>query len=165
MENNNRDSVLDFQILSLQREVDNLTKQNQQLRENEKKFRYFFEKSTDPFLIIKNFRFVDCNRAALNLLKINSLEDLFSTHPSSISPEFQPDGKMSMNKANEMMDIAIKNGHHSFLWRHTDIHKNEFDVIVSLTPILVENEVLIFTHWTVLDTIQEFIRLQFNKQK
>ncbi len=163
MEGNSKDNVLDFQILSLQREIENLTKQNQQLRENEKKYRYFFEKSTDPFLIIKNFRFVDCNRAALDLLKINNLEELSSTHPSSISPEYQPDGKLSMIKANEMMDIALKNGQHSFLWRHIDIKKREFDVIVSLTPILVNNEVVIFTHWTVLDTMQEFIRLQFSK--
>jgi PAS domain-containing protein len=163
MEKNSNENVLSYQLLALQKEIDDLTTQNQQLRENEKKFRFFFEKSTDPFLIIKNFRFIDCNQSALKLLNVKNLEDLFSTHPSSISPEFQPDGRTSILKANEMMDIALKNGQHSFLWRHIDANKSEFDVIVSLTPILVNNEVLIFTHWTVLNTIQEFIRLQFSK--
>lgn len=131
-----------------------LKEENRQLKErlfkvqeNEKKFRMFFEKSKDPFLLIKDFKFIDANPAALKMLKIQSLDELRNTHPSTISPEFQDDGKPSIIKANEMMNLAITKGFHSFEWKHIDVEGNPFEVIVSLTPIVINNELFIFTHW------------------
>ncbi|MEN6511679.1 MAG: PAS domain S-box protein [Chloroherpetonaceae bacterium] len=131
-----------------------LEEENKQLKErllkvqeNEKKYRMFFEKSKDPFLLIKDFKFVDANSAALRFLKIQSLEELSNTHPASISPEFQDDGKSSIVKANEMINIAITKGFNSFEWKHINSEGKPFDVIVSLTPIVINNELFIFTHW------------------
>ena len=131
-----------------------LEEENRQLKErlfkvqeNEKKFRLFFEKSKDPFLLIKDFKFIDANPAALRMLKLQSLDELQNTHPSAISPEFQDDGKPSIIKANEMMNLAITKGFHSFEWKHIDKDGHTFDVIVSLTPIVINNELFIFTHW------------------
>ena len=147
-------SEFDQSNLFFKGKIELLEEENRQLKErlfkvqeNEKKFRMFFEKSKDPFLLIKDFKFIDANPAALRMLKIQSLNDLQNTHPSSISPEFQDDGKPSIIKANEMMNLAITKGFHSFEWRHIDKDGNPFDVIVSLTPIVINNELYIFTHW------------------
>lgn len=143
-----RIEILEKKIKIQEHEIAYLKSKIEKLQQNERKFRLFFEKSNDPFLLIKNFRFIDCNQAALDILKINSFDELLDTHPSSISPEYQPDGKLSTIKANEMMNITLTKGYHSFDWVHKAIDGTLFLVKVSLTPIIIDNELIIFTHWT-----------------
>ncbi len=70
------------------------------------KYEILFLASADAMLIIEDEKFVDCNQAALDMLGYEKREDLFSTHPSELSPEFQADGRSSFDKANEMISIA-----------------------------------------------------------
>ena len=42
-------------------------------------------------LLIEGYRFVDFNQATLDMLGYKTREELFSAHPSQLSPEFQPD--------------------------------------------------------------------------
>ena len=76
------------------------------LLESEKKYRDLFEKSKDAILIIHDGKFVDCNQSTISMLGYNSKDEFLNTHPSELSPEKQPDGKMSFTKAKEMMKIA-----------------------------------------------------------
>ena len=105
------------------------------LRESEKKYKDLFEKSKDAILIIHNGKFVDCNQATINMLRYKNKDELLNTHPSELSPEKQPDGKMSFTKANEMMKIAFKNGSHRFEWDHKKSDGEIFPVEVLLTAI------------------------------
>lgn len=148
MENNTYIEQLQRKIKIQEQEIDYFKSVIEKLKQNERKYRMFFEKSQDPFLLIKNFRFIDCNEAALKILKISSFNELLDTHPSTISPEYQPDGKLSTLKANEMMNIALTKGHHLFDWIHKASDGSLFKVKVSLTPIIIDNELIIFTHWT-----------------
>lgn len=151
MNYNEQIDFLEKKIKLQEQEIAYLKSKIEKLKQNERKFRLFFEKSHDPFLLIKNFRFIDCNKAALDILKIGSFSELLDTHPSSISPEYQPDGKLSTLKANEMMNISLTKGYHSFDWVHKTIDGELFNVRVSLTPIIIDNELIIFTHWTRID--------------
>lgn len=150
MSENSKIDLLERKIKNQEQEIIYLKSQIEKLKQNERKYRLFFEKSHDPFLLIKNFRFIDCNQAALDILRINSIGDLLETHPAFISPEYQPDGKLSTLKANEMMNITLTKGYHSFDWMHKAIDGTLFLVRVSLTPIIIDNELIIFTHWTPL---------------
>ena len=102
---------------------------------SEKKYRNLFEKSKDAILIIHNSKFVDCNQATINMLCYNSKEEFLNTHPSELSPEKQPDGKTSFQKANKMMKIAFENGSHRFEWYHKKSNGEIFPVEVLLTSI------------------------------
>ncbi len=94
-----------------------------------------FEKSADPILIIKRGKFIDCNQATVNLLKYKNKEELLQTHPSELSPPKQCDGRDSVEKADEMMSLAIKNGSHRFEWEHLKADGKIIPVEVLLTPI------------------------------
>ncbi|MCK4694851.1 MAG: PAS domain S-box protein, partial [Candidatus Cloacimonetes bacterium] len=99
-------------------------------------------------LIIHNGKFVDCNQATVNMLHYNNKEELLNTHPSELSPEKQPDGKMSFTKANEMMKIALKNGSHHFEWNHKKSDGEVFPVEVLLTAISTdEKDQILHTVW------------------
>ena len=103
--------------------------------ENDNAYRVLFEKSKDAILIINNEQFIDCNQAALDMLGYSDKSKLIKTPPWKLSPEFQSDGKDSVTKAKEMMDIALKNGSHRFEWEHIRANGNVFPVEVLLTAI------------------------------
>jgi len=104
-------------------------------KKTEREFRDLFEKSGNAQLIIKNGKFVDCNQATVNLLKLGSKDDFLKVHPSEVSPEKQPDGKCSRVKADEMMNIALERGSHQFEWQHMRTDGREFPVEVLLTAL------------------------------
>lgn len=114
----------------------------------DEKYRVLFEKSKDAILIIENQLFSDCNRAAVDMLGYETKALLLDTHPSRLSPEVQPDGRDSFQKAQEMMDIALRDGSHRFEWYHVRANGEVFPVEVVLTAISTEkdNEV-IHTIW------------------
>ncbi len=119
-----------------------------ELESSEKKYKDLFEKSEDAILIIENNKFVDCNLATVRMLGYTNKEELLITHPSQLSPEFQPDGKSSFEKANEMMDIALRKGSHRFEWNHMKANGIVFPVEVLLTAINTSNDkVILHTVW------------------
>ena len=118
------------------------------LQESESKYKSLFEKSEDAVLIISDGLFVDCNRATVKMLNYNDKKDLLETHPSQLSPEKQPDGRMSFEKAEEMMSIAKQKGSNRFEWDHKKVGGEVFPVEVLLTHIpSIGGKTIIHTVW------------------
>jgi len=117
------------------------------LRESETKYRTLFEKSADALLIIKGGKFVDCNSATVDMLGYTNKKELLETHPSQLSPEKQPDGRISFEKANEMMSIAFDRGSHRFEWDHQRQNGEVFPVEVLLTSIPFEEGKFLHVVW------------------
>jgi hypothetical protein len=85
-------------------------------RESEARFRSIFELSPDANVIYDFDGYIDCNESCVRMLGLKSREDLLSGQPTDISPEFQPDGRSSLEKARAMMEIAFSEGSHRFEW-------------------------------------------------
>jgi PAS domain S-box-containing protein len=120
----------------------------QELKESEKKYRDLFERSGDAILIINNGKFIDCNQATVNMLHYTNKKDLLNTHPSELSPEIQPDGRLSLEKADEMMQLALEKGSYRFEWNHKKGDGEIFPVEVLLTAISSEeNHHILYTVW------------------
>ncbi|MCF7954432.1 MAG: PAS domain S-box protein [Phycisphaerae bacterium] len=117
------------------------------LSESEKKYRTLFEQSADATLIIEGNKFIDCNQATVEMLGYPNEEDLLNTHPSDLSPEYQPDGKSSFEKADEMMSIAFERGSHRFEWNHKRCNGEIFPVEVLLTAIELADRKFLYVVW------------------
>jgi len=117
------------------------------LRESEEKYRTFFENSCDAMLMFQNDLIVDCNAAAVAALGYEDAKDLLNTHPSETSPERQPDGKKSYDKALEMMEIAYTRGTHRYEWEHKTSNGAAVPVEISLTAIPSEGERKLIAVW------------------
>jgi diguanylate cyclase (GGDEF)-like protein/PAS domain S-box-containing protein len=100
-----------------------------------KQYTDLFEKSHDALLIIEDGKFVECNQATLDMLRYHSKEKFLRLHPSDLSPAYQPDGRDSFSKAEEMMHIALEQGSHRFEWEHIRANGEVFPVEVTLTPL------------------------------
>ncbi len=122
-------------VVSLVHDITDTTKTQEALIESENKYRTLFEKSADAILIIEGDQFVDCNSATVAMLGYESREELLETHPSELSPEKQPDGQSSFEKANEFMSIAFSRGSHRFEWEHVKHDGTVFPVEVLLTAV------------------------------
>jgi PAS domain S-box-containing protein len=110
-------------------------------------YRELFEQSADPILIIDGDTFVDCNQSTVDMLRYRTKEELLQTHPSELSPEKQPDGRISFDKANEMMAIAFEKGSHRFEWNHLRADGSEFPVEVLLTPVNKGDRMILHVVW------------------
>ena len=119
----------------------------EQVKKSEVKYRTFFENSGDAMLIIEGDKFIDCNAATVAMLGYEHKEELLNVHPSKLSPEFQPDGRNSLEKAEEMMVLARENGTHRFEWVHLRKDGTEIPIEVSLTAIENGQGVQLHTVW------------------
>ncbi len=128
------------------------------LQESERKFRTLFERSSDPMLLLDKEGFFDCNQATLKLLKAENKAQIIA-HPGSLSPEFQPDGCGSREKAIKMIKQAYTDGFLRFEWLHQDRQGNNFWTDVSLTVVPFENRDIIFTVWRDISAIKELEHL------
>ncbi len=117
------------------------------LREQKEAFETIFRQSHDGVLIIKDGRFIDCNEAALKMLKAPSKEELCRTLPGDLSPAFQPDGEDSNTKAMTMIQKTLDEGTVSFECVHKAFDDSEFMVDVSLTRLEINNETVIHASW------------------
>jgi PAS domain S-box-containing protein len=105
-----------------------------ELKESENKYRTLFEQSADAILIIEGDKFVDCNTATVKMLGYKSKKELLETHPSELSPEIQPDGSNSREKANEIMS-TFDQGSFRFEWDHKRQNGEVFPVEVVMTAV------------------------------
>lgn len=119
----------------------------QPVGESEALFRGLFENSSDAIQILDNFTFVECNQATVEILHAKNKAEVLSTHPSQLSPEFQPDGRPSGEKADEMIRIALEKGGHRFEWMHRRMDGEDFPVEVMLTPVTVGNKTILYSSW------------------
>ncbi len=95
-------------------------------------FRNVFRKTSDAIQILKDGKFIACNEATLTMFGFETEEEFINISPAYVSPPKQPDGSDSMQKANEMIQLAIKKGTHQFDWVHRRKNGENFDTIVTL---------------------------------
>ncbi|MCQ8116571.1 PAS domain S-box protein [Methylomonas rosea] len=119
----------------------------QQIRESEEQFRTLFEDTKEAISIIEDGRFVNANRACLEMLGMDSMNTLKNLGPAQLSPPYQLDGQLSSDKANEMMRIALETGSHQFEWTHVRANGECFPVEILLTAIRRNGKALLHTVW------------------
>jgi PAS domain S-box-containing protein len=105
------------------------------LRQSEERYRTLFESSHDAIMTLEppSWRFAAGNPATVSMFKAASEKEVISLGPWELSPERQPDGRPSAEKAKEMIETAMREGSHFFEWRHVRIGGEEFPATVLLT--------------------------------
>ena len=114
---------------------------------SEERFRVLFERSSDAHLLLSEDGIIDCNDAAVDLLRCTDKSQVLSLHPAVLSPEFQPDGRRSLEKCVEMDALAHERGFHRFEWTHRRMDGEEFPVEVTLTPVTLEDRPALLVVW------------------
>ena len=128
------------------------------LHESEEKYRNLFEFTRDGLLLLDPDKgYVDCNPAALDLFKVESKEKLLKLTPADLSPQYQPDGTLSSEKAELMIGKAFESGSNLFEWKHKRQNGEEFFASVLATRITLGRKTIL--QGTIRD-ISDFKRTQ-----
>ncbi len=136
-----RIAVLGFDITEIRRT-------QAALKESEETFRAMFNEAPDPILLIDETScFVDCNEAAVRMLGAASREQVLMRHPSFFSPERQPDGQLSAEKADKIIQAVFAQQDMHFEWLHHRLDGTEFFVDISLKRISLHGERMQLVHW------------------
>ena len=114
-------------------------------RESEERFRTIFESSQDALMTLAppSWKFTSCNKATVELFGAKNVAEFTSLGPWDVSPEHQPDGRPSSDKAREMIETAICEGSHFFEWTHKQLRGEAFPSTVLLTRIKLLDEMIV----------------------
>jgi phosphoserine phosphatase RsbU/P len=118
------------------------------------RFHVLFEHSSDALLIFDETGTTDCNDACVKLLKASDKAQVLAQHPAALSPEYQPDGRRSMEKSKEMDGIAQARGYHRFEWMHRKLDGEAFPVEVTLNPVTIDGKPAMIVVWHDLTEIK-----------
>jgi diguanylate cyclase (GGDEF)-like protein/PAS domain S-box-containing protein len=127
-----------------------------ELRQHET-FRVLFESSSDAHLLFdETDGIIDCNDATVAMLRYQDKSQVLALHPAVLSPEFQPDGRRSMEKCVEMDATARRDGYHRFDWTHRRADGEDFPCEVTLTPTQLHGRTVLLVVWHDLTERKKF---------
>jgi diguanylate cyclase (GGDEF)-like protein/PAS domain S-box-containing protein len=127
----------------------------QALEVSQQEYKGFFEDVDEAFLLSDEHAFIECNMAAVRMLGYTKKEELKNKHLGSLSPENQPDGRDSFEKANEMIALAYKSARQRFEWTLRRSDGSPIDIEVLATPVQFGGKTSLHSVWRDLTVIKQ----------
>ncbi|MFW5770151.1 MAG: response regulator [Spirochaetota bacterium] len=127
-------------IISLGRDITEREKAIEALRESEERYHMIYQASPDAIMLLTREGFIDCNNATLKIFNVSTRHEFTSLHPADLSPEKQPDGADSLEKASEMIEQAYREGSNKFEWVHKRMNGEEFYTEVILAAFVFRQQ-------------------------
>jgi len=114
-----------------------------ELKESETKYRTLFNQAADGILLMKGDKFIECNDRALEIYG-TTREQLIGKTPYSIfSPDVQPNGEISENRAIEYINKALAGHPQHFEWKHLKYNGTPFYTEISLNRLKIKGKYLL----------------------
>ncbi len=117
-----------------------LIKQNKILHDSEIKYKSIFNYANDAIFFMSNEEFIDCNPKTLELYDCTR-EQIIGQPPYKFSPEYQPDGSLSKDKAISYIKKALSGDPQLFEWVHCKYDRSTFYAEVSLNRLEIGEDV------------------------
>ena len=109
---------------------------SQRLRDVNEQFRAIYEMSGDAHMLLaQGAGFIGGNQAAARIFGCASVDEFLTLSPATTSPEFQPDGRRSDEKAEQFVRYALETGGAHFEWLHKRRDGTPFHADVLLTSL------------------------------
>ncbi len=129
---------LEEKVDELQKLIAERKRAEEMLRVSENRYRTLFESAGDAIFVLKDGRIIDCNERTCRIFK-GAREDILGKKPYEMSPDVQPDGISSKEKAKEKIGLALKGESPSFEWKHVRMDGSLFDAEVNLNEFELES--------------------------
>ena len=131
-----------YQVYTLLEDISQRKKAENALSISENKYRTLFDNAGDGILLMKDNLFVECNEKALEVYGATR-DQIIGQSPYKFSPEFQPGGERSEDKALEFINKALDGHSQNFEWKHLRYNGTPFYAEITLNQLQIENEYLL----------------------
>ncbi len=121
------------------RDIRQRKEKEESIEGSEEKYKTIFESANDAIFIMKGSKFVDCNEKALEVFGYDR-DEIIGQPPWEFSPESQPDGINSKERAKEKIQRALSGEPQFFEWAHTKADGKTLWTEVNLNSYKVEGE-------------------------
>ncbi|REL35469.1 bifunctional diguanylate cyclase/phosphodiesterase [Thalassotalea euphylliae] len=106
----------------------------------------------DPMLILRGEDVIDCNQAALDFFKFANRRECLTKRPWDLSPTYQPDGLLSLEKGWQKIMACYQHGKQRFLWLHRDMQ--QLLHWVEVTIVKISHGDSSYIHATIRDVVK-----------
>jgi PAS domain S-box-containing protein len=123
-------------------QTEDLFQQRKEIEKSKATLDAIFNGVSDAIFLMNDRAFVDCNLATLKLFDCKR-EEIIGHSPAEFSPKFQENNILSEELAGMYIERVVNGEPQSFEWIHMTKNKKEFNALVSLNKIAVNDEVLV----------------------
>ncbi|TDR12600.1 PAS domain-containing protein [Marinomonas communis] len=127
-------------------------------------FETLFNESEDGLCLLTTESYFDCNKAFSHLFGAATKEEIVGITPIDLSPEYQPDGRASAEKAVEIINTAFTKGTIRFEWMHRRLDGSEFWADIILFKINVKDTDVLYAITRDISE-KKALQLEIAKQK
>ncbi|MGO8880780.1 MAG: PAS domain S-box protein, partial [Desulfomonilaceae bacterium] len=132
------ETIVGFQ--SIARDITERKRVEEALQSSEERFRTLFETANDAIFMMDRERFIECNAKTLQIFGCEEKKDIVGHTPYEFSPDKQPDGLDSLEKALNYINAALDSGPQTFYWKHCRKDGSPFDTEVSLNALTLDGK-------------------------
>ncbi len=106
----------------------------------------------------ENYNNIDCNQEAVNLFELSSKQEYLDRF-FELSPEYQPDGRLSSEKAVEKIKQAFETGHARFEWMHQKLNGEPIPSEITLVRVKRKEGYIVLGYTRDLRELKETVAL------
>ncbi|MEE3116535.1 MAG: EAL domain-containing protein [Pseudomonadota bacterium] len=123
-------------------DVDDTMRALERVGVSEQRYRALFDNANDGIFLMEGMAFTECNPRTGDLFG-TAPENLVGKSPVDFSPDYQPDGTPSADRAAELIQRMETEQAIRFEWRHRRLNGQEFDAEVSLSKLVIDQRTLL----------------------